>query len=139
MKGNRGLITRNVEAHRSGFGLIEIETASLPAENIRTLQSLGCTKPTSSASKASTEPSFQSIPFRLADVNSQQKGFQNLKFLFHIYYKIQPKQEGGSIRETTLSLASLKSERILPFFKRLIYDFYNPKANAQWPTRFSEC
>lgn len=80
------MITRTIEAHRSGFGLIEIEATSLPAESIRTLQTLGCSKPTSSTSKSSAEPTFQAVPFRLADLNSQQKGIcktENFKMSMH--------------------------------------------------------
>ena len=92
MSGIKGVVTRTVEGHRSGFGLVEIEVSTLPAESSIVLESLGCVRRKSN-SASSAAVSYPEVIFRTADLLSGQKcteikAYVRLLFpliLFHLF------------------------------------------------------
>ena len=92
LSGIKGVVTRTVEGHRSGFGLVEIEVSTLPAESSIVLESLGCVRRKSN-SASSAAVSYPEVIFRTADLLSGQKcteikAYIRLLFpsiLFHLF------------------------------------------------------
>mmetsp|Transcript_31176 Transcript_31176/g.42895 ORF Transcript_31176/g.42895 Transcript_31176/m.42895 type:complete len:1222 (+) Transcript_31176:112-3777(+) len=115
MTGLKGQVTRASDIHRSGYGLLEIETSTLSSENLRLLQSIGYTKGPNSSTATKSSPAFREVPFRQADyiTTGQFKG-RRLEKGDYVEFSVSRIGENSAfLQATSIKLLQLKRDRAI--------------------------